>query len=281
MRITTLPSSLFSERPYLRQYGLKEPPYSTKPNERYLYLTAQHRGAIAMVGRLLVDREGAALVFGEFGTGKTTVMRRIYAELRDHVEYKVGIIENAGHCPTEFQLAGTVLESFGERSHHSDTKGRFDQLKQFLFEQYQQGIVSVILLDEAHKLPARVLESLRGLLNFETAEAKIVQMVLFAQRPILRKLSYAKSFKNRLLKCELTRMSESEFSEMLRWRFTQAGGVVFPFDESAIPLLYNLTRGLPRTALGIAQAALELAAARDGRITRHVIEIAKETRFID
>lgn len=44
----TLPTSLFSERPYLKTYGLKEPPYSTKPNERYLYLNDQHKAAIAM-----------------------------------------------------------------------------------------------------------------------------------------------------------------------------------------------------------------------------------------
>lgn len=222
-----MPSTLFTERPYLKKYGLKEPPYSTKPNERYLYLADQHRGAIAMIGRIIMDREGAALVFGEFGTGKTTIMRRIYAELRDHQEYRVGVIENASHCPTEYQLAGTILESFGETSRHSDTKGRYDQIKQLLLGNYKSGVVSILLIDEAHKLPARVLESLRGLLNFETAEEKVIQLVIFAQRPILKKLNYAKSLKNRLLKCELTRMSESEFDEMMRWRFTQAG--VLPF----------------------------------------------------
>jgi general secretion pathway protein A len=276
-----LPSTLFTERPYLKKYGLKEPPYSTKPNERYLYLTDQHRGAIAMVGRILMDREGAALVFGEFGTGKTTIMRRIYSELRDHKEYRIGVIENASHCPTEYQLAGTILDSFGEVSHHSDTKGRYDQIKQMLLNNYKQGIISVLLIDESHKLPARVLESLRGLLNFETSEAKIIQLVIFAQRPILKKLNYAKSFKNRLLKCELTRMSEAEFDEMLRWRFTQAGGVVFPFEAAAVNHLYTITKGLPRTALGIAQVSLEIAAAKDGRVSVPIIELAKETRFLD
>ncbi|MGJ3237394.1 MAG: ExeA family protein [Anaerolineae bacterium] len=234
-----------------------------------------------MIGRIIMDREGAALVFGEFGTGKTTIMRRIFSELRDHQEYRVGIIENASHCPTEYQLAGTILECFGEDSRHNDTKGRYDQIKSLLLENYQKGIVSVLLIDEAHKLPARVLESLRGLLNFETAEEKVIQFVIFAQRPILRKLNYAKSLKNRLLKCELTRMSDTEFDEMLRWRFTQAGGVVFPFESDAVKHLYEITKGLPRTALGIAQASLEIAASKDGRVTVPIIELAKETRFLD
>lgn len=274
-------NSLFSERPYLQKYGLKEPPYSTKPNERYLYLTPQHKGAVAMIGRLLMDREGASLVFGEYGTGKTTIMRRIFSELRDHNEYIVGVIENASHSPTEFQLAGAILDSFGLKSEANDTKGRFDQIKNFLLNNHKNNLVTVLLIDEAHMLPARVLESLRGLLNFETSEEKILQIVIFAQRPILRKLAYAKSLKNRLLKCELIRMSEAEMSEMLRWRFSQAGGTMFPISDESLKYLHQITNGHPRTACGIAQVALEMGASGDGRVTREIIDIAKETRFLD
>ena len=58
-------------------YGLSEAPYSTKPNERYLYLTPTHKEAIAMVAKVIRDREGGAVVYGKFGTGKTTLMRRL------------------------------------------------------------------------------------------------------------------------------------------------------------------------------------------------------------
>jgi hypothetical protein len=59
-----------------------------------------------------MDREGAALVYDKFGTGKTTIMRRVYLELRDNDEYQVGLIENAVHSPTEYQLAGAILDSW-------------------------------------------------------------------------------------------------------------------------------------------------------------------------
>ena len=278
----TLPSALFTDQPYLAKYGLKEPPYSTKPNERYLYLTPAHQEAIAMIGKVLTDREGGALIYGEFGTGKTTVMRRVYAELRDHPNtYTVGVIENAGHCPTEFQLAGTILECFGHKSHHSDRKGRFDQVKALLLDNYKQGRVSVLLIDEAQEMPARVLEGLRGLLNFETAEEKILQIILFALPKITRKLAYAKTLRNRLWKSQLQRMTEAELSEMLRWRFTQAGGIGFPFDPPALHHLYTLTQGHPRTACGIGQLAIEAAAFQDGRVTIDIINQAQEKRFLD
>ena len=66
--------SIFREAPYLKKYGLREPPYSTKPNERYLFLTPTHQEAIAMAAKVIRDKEGAALIYGKFGTGKTTIM---------------------------------------------------------------------------------------------------------------------------------------------------------------------------------------------------------------
>ncbi len=274
--------SFFSTEPYLKFYNLSEPPYSTKPNERYLYLTPPHKEAIAMVAKLLRDKEGGAVIYGKFGTGKTTLMRRLYAEMRDFPnEYRVGVIENAGHCPTEFQLAGEIIESFGEKSLHNDRKGRFDQVKEILFKNYQQGITSVLLIDEAQELPAKVLESLRGYLNFETQDEKILQIILFALPSITRKLAYAQTLRNRLWRTELREMSRNELSEMLRWRFTQAGGVIFPFEDTAIEQIYVLTKGHPRNSCGLAQLALEIAAMNGGKITPTIINQVKEKRFLE
>jgi general secretion pathway protein A len=261
---------------------LSEAPYSTKPHERYLYLTPAHKEAVAMVAKLLRDKEGGAVIFGKFGTGKTTLMRRLYSEMRDlPQQFQVGVIENAGHCPTEFQLAGEILESFGVKSEANHRKGRFDQVKQLLFDNYRQNITSVLLIDEAQELPAKVLESLRGYLNFETHEQKILQIILFALPSITRKLAYAKSLRNRLWKTELREMQKPELIEMLRWRFTQAGGKVFPFEEAALEHLYDLTHGHPRNACGLAQLALETAALGNGRITEAIIDAVKEKRFLE
>ena len=270
------------DAPYLKQYGLREAPYSTKPNERYLYLTDIHREAIAMAAKIIRDREGAALIYGKFGTGKTTLMRRIYAELRDlQDQVTVGVIENAGHYPTEFQLAGEIIESFGGKSEANHRKGRFDQVKRILLDNYRQDKVSVLLIDEAQEFPARVLESLRGYLNFETAEQKLLQIILFGLPKITRKLAYAKTLRNRLVRTKLTLMSHTEMVEMLRWRFTQAGGNDFPFDESALSELYRLTAGHPRNVCGVAQLALEVAALRSGQMTPDVIRAVAGKRFLE
>jgi general secretion pathway protein A len=272
----------FIDQPaYLTKYGLKEAPYSTKPNERFLYLTPSHQEALAMVAKTIRDKEGAALIYGKFGTGKTTLMRRVFAELRDETQFRVAVIENAGHCPTEFQLAGRILDEFGEKSHHSHRKGRFDQIKEILLNDFRQSKTTVLLIDEAQEFPAHVLESLRGYLNFETGEQKILQIILFALPNIIRKLAYAATLRNRLWRVQLSEMQRNELAEMLRWRFVQAGGRAFPFEESAIDTLFTLTHGHPRNTCGLAQIALEVAALRDGQVTSEIIEQVKTSRFLE
>ena len=274
--------SLFEKPPYLAKFGLKETPYSTKPNERYLYLTPTHQEALAMAAKVIRDRDGGGLIYGKFGTGKTTLMRRLYSEMRDRPDqFRVAVIENAGHCPTDFQLAGEIIESFGGKSLYNFRKGRHDQVKQLLLEHYRAGLVSVLLIDEAQELPARVLEALRGYLNYENGEEKILQIILFALPTITRKLAYARTLRNRLWRTELKEFTRAELEDMLRWRFQQAGGKVFPFEEAALDHLYALTGGHPRSSCGLAQLALELAALSNGAITAALIDQVKDKRFLE
>jgi general secretion pathway protein A len=274
--------SPFDKPRYLEQFGLKEPPYSTNPDERFLFLTDNHQEAIAMAARVISEREGAALIYGEKGTGKTTIMRRLVTEMGNLPDrFHVATIEAGEHCPTPFQLVEEVIEGFGGECHSNNRKGRFDQLKALLLRDYEQGITPVLLIDEAQQLEAQALESLRGYLNFETAAEKVLQIILFAMPNIVRKLAYVPSLRNRLVRTELLRMSQSEMVETLRWRFQQAGGKVFPFDPAALEALYQLTKGHPRSACGVALLALEVAAVRNTYITPDIVQEAATRRFMD
>ena len=235
-----------------------------------------------MVGSVIQEREGAALVYGEKGTGKTTILRRMYSELEGLPEqFHVARIETGEHCPTPFQLVKEVVESFGGECRANNRKARFDQLKQMLLADYQRDITPVLLIDEAQQLEAKALESLRGYLNFETASEKVLQVILFAMPIITRKLAYVPSLRNRLVKTKLTRMNKQELIEMLKWRFAQAGGKIFPFEESGLNELYKITDGHPRTACGLAKLALQLSATRNSSVTSKIIKEVSEKRFLD
>ena len=277
-----MPVSPFDKPPYLEKFGLKEPPYSTNPDERFLFLTDNYQEAIAMAAHVISQHEGAALIYGEKGLGKTTIMRRLVSEMTNLPDrFHMATIEAGEHCPTPFQLVQEVIEGFGGECRSNNRKGRYDQLKQILLADFSKGITPVLLIDEAQQLEAKALESLRGYLNFETGTEKVLQIILFALPIIVRKLAYAPSLRNRLIRTELERMKHDEMIEMLRWRFIQAGGKVFPFEPQALEELYHLTKGHPRSVCGIAVLSLEVAAARNTFITPEIVKEASSKRFVD
>lgn len=277
-----MPTSPFDKPAYLEKFGLKEPPYSTNPDERFLFLTDNYQDAIAMAAHVITQHEGAALIYGEKGLGKTTIMRRLVSEMTNLPDrFHIATIEAGEHCPTPFQLVQEVIEGFGGECRSNNRKGRYDQLKQVLLADFSKGITPVLLIDEAQQLEAKALESLRGYLNFETGTEKVLQIILFALPIIVRKLAYAPSLRNRLIRTELQRMKHDEMIEMLRWRFIQAGGKVFPFEPQALEELYQLTKGHPRSVCGIAVLSLEVAAARNTFITPEIVSEASSKRFVD
>lgn len=273
----------FAKPAYLDRYGLKEPPYTTNPDERYLFLTEGHEEAIQMCGNIITNRQGAGLIVGEQGTGKTTIMRRLFSLMHSHGNFNIAMIETAEHCPTIFQMVKEILESFGQSCQGRDTKARLDQLKTYLWDSYQKQQVCVLLIDEAQQMHGPLLESLRGLLNFEDPSigGKLLQIILFGMPGINRKLRYAPSLTNRLVRSELGRMTRTEMEDMLKWRFTQAGGRFFPFDSSSLDRLFEVTKGNPRSVCGIAQLALEYSGSINNAVNADVITDVAKTRILD
>ena len=159
---------------------------------------------------------------------------------------------------------------------------RVDQLKNYLLNALRENRTCVLLIDEAQQMKGHLLESLRGLLNFEdSVGGKLLQIILFAMPSINRKFRFAPSLRNRIVRTELSRMSQVEMESMLRWRFNQAGGMAFPFVPPALDYLYTVSKGNPRTVCGIVQVALEYAGATNQPITPEVINAVSSRRLLD
>lgn len=272
--------------PYLDKFGLKEAPYTTNPNERFLFLTTTHQEAIANIDHVLEYKEGACVVIGSPGTGKTTLLRYIYSFLTSDPKYIVAAIENANRFKSEYQMLKETLEAFGEECKGQDTQARYKQFEEFIFACAKKNIVPILLIDEAQHMERTMLESLRGLLNLETPElGKLLQIILFAMPEIERRLKSTpkkpSSLGNRLWRNELEPMTRAETEEMLRWRFAQAGGKVFPFEEEALETIHSLSKGNPRTICAIAQFSLEIAALRNTSIDATIIQEVSKKRFLN
>ena len=168
---------------YAAFFGLKREPFSIAPDPHFLFMSEAHREALAHLLYGLGGGGGFVLLTGEIGAGKTTVCRCFLDQVPAHND--VAYVFNPKLSVTE--LLQTVCEEFriAVPPGAATIKDYVDALNRFLLASHAAGRHSVLIIDEAQSLSAEVLEQLRLLTNLETAERKLLQIVLIGQ-PELR-----------------------------------------------------------------------------------------------
>jgi len=176
--------------PYLDHFGLKDEPYSTSPNPRYLYISPTHNLALEKTRWTIAARRGMAICFGAVGTGKTTIARELAARLEDDPSVSYVSITNPSF-PTANQLLRAIMQEFGVPQTHRSYLELMNIYKDFLADQaliHQKTLV--LLIDEAQTLKPPLLEMLRQLMNYESNDQKFLQVVLFAQEEFRARLKH-------------------------------------------------------------------------------------------
>ena len=270
------------ELPYLKFYGLKEEPFSTVPSPRYLFLTSVHSTALEKTSYVVGARKGLAAVFGDTGTGKSSLARLLHQKFLDNGFVSV-LLTNPSY-PTPNSLLRTIAQEFGTPRTDKSFKGMLDIFKAYLLDQaLEQGKTVVLIIDEAQTMGFAQLELLRQLINVETNQEKLLQVVLFAQDEMRTKLAHARARNLRsriVLASTLERLGAAEIAEMLAFRWNVAsGGGKHPFSDDALAALFEYSEGIPREATILADNALLLGFYRKQEvIDREVVEAAAADR---
>jgi len=268
--------------PYLQFYGLKEEPFSTVPSPRYLFLTGVHATALEKTSYVVGAKKGLAAVFGDTGTGKSSLARHLYQKFLDSGFVAV-LLTNPSY-PTPNSLLRTIAQEFGTPRTDKSFKGMLDVFKAFLIQQAMEEKKTVVLIiDEAQTMGYPQLELLRQLINVETNDEKLLQVVLFAQEELRAKLAHARARNLRsriVLGSTLERLTETEVADMLAFRWQVAsGGAKHPFSPDALAVLAEHSAGIPREAAILADNALLLGFYKRAKtIQRDVIEAAAADR---
>jgi len=155
------------------------PTFSTVPSPRYFFLTSVHATALEKTAYVVGAKKGLAAVFGDTGTGKSSLARLLHQKFLDN-SFVSTLLTNPNY-PTPNSFLRTIAQEFGTPTDRS-FKGTLDLFKAFLLTQaVENGKTIVLILDEAQTLKPSLIELLRQLANYETNDSKLVQIVLFAQ----------------------------------------------------------------------------------------------------
>ncbi|MBI4849866.1 MAG: AAA family ATPase [Nitrospirae bacterium] len=232
---------------YKEYFGLEEMPFSIAPDPRYLYMSGQHREALAHLVYGFNSAGGFVLLTGEVGTGKTTVCRC----LLEHIPENSAIAFIINPKLTVEELLATICDEFGIKYPQGNTsiKVFVDLLNVYLLASHEKGQKTVLIIDEAQNLSADVLEQLRLLTNLETNQVKLLQIILLGQPELREKLAQPelRQLSQRVIaRYHLGSISKKELASYVSHRLTIAGVKRQLFTDSAIAKLYELSGGVPR-----------------------------------
>jgi len=224
-------------------------PFSISPNPNTLYLTDSLKAVMHKCRYTIDERQGLSCILGDFGLGKSTVLRYLFAEYDAKGDAESILIPTPIY-PSAFALLKGICQSFKLESARS-FQAQQKLLEDYLETKFLDGKNIIIFIDEAQILDTKQLELLRAILNFETNEEKLVQIILGSQIELTIKLNHKR---NRALKSRITTYSElkplnlEETAAVIDARCKLAS-VPNPFNNEHITKIHELTGGIPRSII--------------------------------
>ncbi|SMF34689.1 type II secretion system protein A [Alteromonadaceae bacterium Bs31] len=233
---------------YHNYFGLQEQAFSIAVNPRYLYMSQQHKEALA---HLLYGVKGGGFVLlsGEVGTGKTTIVKCLLEQLPENTD--IAIVLNPMADVTD--MLCTICEELGAGyiSDSINVKELTDALHGYLLRNHTKGHNTVLLIDEAQLLSAEALEQIRLLTNLETNTQKLLQIILVGQpelnellaQPRMRQLSQRITARFHLIPLTL-----EETQAYINHRLEVAGMAEGrnPYPPAIVRKIHQFTGGIPR-----------------------------------
>lgn len=276
---------------YFTILGFDKEPFSTSPDPSFFYLTKEHDTALTNILIELHLKRGLSVIFGDIGTGKTSLSRLLVQELKKRSNMLFHIVLNPVY-EDEKQFLTALVRNYGIDVLFNIDPAKADVLElRDVFEKFliQKAIEDrqtvVLIVDEAQKLDMSMLETLRVLLNFETNEYKLLSLVLLGQVELYPKIVNMPNFMDRIsFKYTLNPLDAKETRELISFRVKAAGynSRMDLFLDEAVSEIYNYTRGYPRKITKLCHQILkELILQNKHAVDRILVRdvIAKEEQY--
>lgn len=244
-----------------RFYGLSEKPFALSADPRFFYHSRSHDAVNQQLLTAIRNREALVVLTGDLGMGKTILCRTVIEQLDRRT--LISFVDNP--FMSGDQLLRTVLEDFGVLSHDDDPGAQGatgDELnaalRSFVASLVPLEASAVVIIDEAHKLPADVVERVR--LLTESSGVPALNVVLVGQPSLAALLRRAehKSLQQRVaLSAVLGPLPADEVRAYVMHRLAVAGAAPdFQFEDAALARIGHLSHGVPRVVNLLCDRAL-------------------------
>ncbi len=251
---------------YYSTLGLTKEPFSTSPDPSFFFRSHSHLQALTRLEIAIRLRRGLSLILGDVGTGKTTLARTLLGNFPQEDGFSFHMVLDPSF-DSEFQFLQHLARLFGVPVLAKSTLDCREAIEHHLFQSgVSESHTTVLMIDEGQKLSPDMLETLRVLLNYETNEYKLLQVVIFAQMELLGRLRRVRNFMDRVaLKYMINPLDEQETAELIEFRLRSAGlreGQTL-FSPDGVQAIYAVTQGYPRRISLLCHNALEALVMHD------------------
>ena len=267
---------------YFRLLGLKSEPFSSTPDPRFFYLSDEYRECLQKLEISIRLRRGLNVILGEVGTGKTTISRVLLRQFQQDSEiFQFYYLLDPGFG-SDFQFYSNLVSLFGVSPRRRSVFDYREEIQKHLFRMgVEEKKTIVLVIDEGQKLSRSHIEILRNLLNYETNEYKLLQVILFAQMEFVERVKGLENFTDRInMTFRFLPLDEVQTRKLIDYRLRVAGlnhGSSI-FTDDGYMAVYMNTMGYPRRIITLCHHALLTMMIRgNDRVDEIIVRLAFQT----
>jgi general secretion pathway protein A len=260
---------------HLSTFGLTRDPFANEPQLDLFFESQSVRDTAARLRRSAQQGKGLVVLTSPGGVGKTMLVRHVLEGLEEEMFEACLLVPVPGVSDGAWVL-DRLARQLGVETPSRERATVLSEVYDQLAIVREEGRHAVVILDEAQVLAEQgVLRELRGLLNLEYEERRLLTLVLVGLPALANAVADETGLADRVdVPLRLASLTSEESSRYVIHRIRAAGGNPAIVESGAVAALVKWGTGVPRRLNRLADAAL-FEAHLAGRVSATAADVER------